>query len=88
MIEEISTILYDEEEGLMLKIRNGEEITEEVKDKIRQFSKEVNKHLKENKVETREVAICTDMIFTFMLYPEMKNFGVEIYQNINEGIDY
>lgn len=88
MIEEISTILYDEEEGLMLRIRDGETITQQEKQKLIEFSKEVNKHLRQNNVGTREIAICIDMIATFMMYDEMKDLGIELYQNINAGIDY
>ena len=88
MIDRISSILYDEDVGLMIHIRDGEEITQSDKEQLVDFSKWVNAHLREQTAGPREIAMCVDAIYTFMLYPDYHELGTIMYQNFVEGIDF
>ena len=88
MEDEISAVLYDEEDGVMIKLRDGEVITDDEKEAIISFSKLVNEHLKDEKATAREIAILFDIIYTFMLYEDMQDFATELYQNVTESLDF
>ncbi len=89
MIEEISTILYESDNGVMVRLRDGLGYpTESEKAKILEFAKEANEHFRNNETTDREIAICNDIIFSFMFYPKLVDFTGDFYCILIKNIDF
>ena len=88
MIEEVKTLLYDYDNGLISRIRNQDTfIEQQEKELLLNFSKKINEDLKNKSCNTQEVLLAFDIIHSLMLMDELKTLATEFVQNIFEGFE-
>ena len=88
MIEEVRTLLYDYDNGLISSIRNQDPfIEQQEKELLLNFSRKINEDLKNKSCNTQEVLLAFDIIHSLMLMDELKTLATEFVQNIFEGFE-
>jgi len=89
MLDDVKELLYSLDDGVMERLRNNSSrLTDDEKDTLRAFSKEVNQHLRENNANSEEICVALEIVHYFMYEPEWQAFATEITENLTAKIPY
>lgn len=89
MLDEVNEIMYSKDDCIMDRFREKDyELMEDEKRILNDFALEVNKKLKENKMEAAEICLALDIVYSFMYVEELHNFTAGFFQNIVKNVRY
>ncbi len=83
MIKEMTKLLYDEEDGVFMKLRDGDyERNEEDIEKILEFAKELNLKLRYKAAKTDEVLFIYEVAHTLIMFSDVADWTEEVANEI------
>ncbi len=90
MREEIKDLLYKIDDGLLYRLRDGQEsATEEERAKILEFAKVINSKIKNSEaIDQEDFVICIDMIEKFSSYEDSYGLCVELRRALIDNLDF
>ena len=89
MLEEIRTLIYDDEEGLMLRIRDGcDELSPSEEEKLLKFAGEINAAVRRGEDHTDGLLILFDLVYCMAMHEGLRGNAAELHAALLNGLDF